>query len=373
MNKEDIYSRPDMSVTPYKYSPMFAFLFSPLTLLPKHLASLIFFTMNFFMVAGICFLSGRIMNIEGLSFGQKVLLFSIPVLFTSRFILLVWDAGQVNILMLFLVVLSLFLLKRNQVILSACCLALSAFIKYMPVLFLPYFVVKKQWKYVAWVMIFMLLFSLIPALYVGLDQEINYLKNWLPFISHTSLDLLSWVDYKNQSLYSTVLRYSMDLSAYDFNYSHSFLNLTFYQGLGTAIVLGFAIYCFALFPVEDKKQTSLMDYSLLFLCMALLNPNAWFVNFVVLLFVYMYLLHYLIKNRFKDKVVLIGGILAFILSSWMSEAIFSEDLERLFEELSNIAIASLILVFLLIRIKFKKVGAAQFSSQKIIHHSKGRL
>ena len=138
-------------------------------------------------------------------------------------------------------------------------------------------------------------------------------------------------------------------------------NISPAQGLGIAGILGFIIYCFTLLPVEDKNQTRLIDYSLLFLCMALFNPNAWFSNFVVLFFVYIYLMYYLIRERFKDKVVLIGGILAFILSSWMSETMFSENFERFFEELSCIAIASLILVFLLIKIKFVKKKAAQLS------------
>ena len=53
--KEDIYSRPDESITPYKYSPMFAMLVSPLAKFDQKTASLIFFTINFISIIKFCF------------------------------------------------------------------------------------------------------------------------------------------------------------------------------------------------------------------------------------------------------------------------------------------------------------------------------
>ena len=357
IDKEDIYSRPNEEITPFMYSPTFAMFFSLLSLIPKHPASLVFFTLNFLSVVGIFLISRKLIGAQQLTSKQFWILLFFPILFTSRFILLVWDSGQVNLIMLFLVMMSLYLLSRKKVLLSSAFMALSILVKYMPVVFLPYFFIKKQFKLVAGVLLFILLFSILPAFYVGVEQEINYLKGWLPFISDAALDLSSWVDYKNQSIYSMVLRYTMDLSAYVYSYSHTFLNLSFYQGLGIALVFSFVIYLLILVPRKNAGDQSLIDYAMLLLCMALFNPNAWMTNFVVFFHVYIFLIHYVMKSPRKEAFTIAAMVTAFALSSWASESVVGNDLENLFEELSSVTIAALVLIAALLRLKFRRLSS----------------
>ena len=101
----------------------------------------------------------------------------------------------------------------------------------------------------------------------------------------------------------------------------------------------------------------LIDYSMLLLCMALFNPNAWMVNFIVFFFVYIFLIHYVIKAKQTDIFTIVSIILAFALSSWASESVVGNNLENLFEELSSVSIAALILIMALVRLKFSKKTA----------------
>ncbi|MCK5180739.1 MAG: DUF2029 domain-containing protein, partial [Candidatus Omnitrophica bacterium] len=133
IDKEDIYSRPNEEITPFMYSPTFAMFFSLLSLIPKHPASLVFFTLNFLSVVGIFLISRKLIGAQQLTSKQFWILLFFPILFTSRFILLVWDSGQVNLIMLFLVMMSLYLLSRKKVLLSSAFMALSILVKYMPV------------------------------------------------------------------------------------------------------------------------------------------------------------------------------------------------------------------------------------------------
>jgi hypothetical protein len=348
LQKQDIYDRPDMAITPFKYSPMFAFLVSPLGFVNRHTASLIFFTINFATLISLCFLIPRLLGITGLTVIQRIFLYFIPILFTSRFILQVWDSGQVNLIMFLLTVASLYFMRKGKDALAGGALGLSVMFKYMPAVFVPYLIFQKKYKMVTWILVSIVIWCFLPALVVGWETQMFYLQKWLPSISETSLDHSSWYDYKNQSLYSTVLRYLTK----DATYGLKLMNLTFEQGLGLSILLGGLIYVLVLFKGRNVEEQFKLDWSILFLCMALFNPNAWMMNFVVFFFVYMYLMDYLFRVRWQDKVTLGLMLLAFIVSSWTSESLVGNDLENRCEELSFVTLGALILIVSLLRLKF---------------------
>ncbi len=344
--KEDIYARPDESITPFKYSPMFAMLISPLAFIPQKTASLVFFTISFVLLIIICRLAKRLIFEEDTSFKNKVLFYFLPVLFTSRFILAVLDSGQVNIMILALVIAGFYFARKEKNILSAALIALSFMFKYTSVILLPYFVFRKKIKLALLVIIFTILYCLLPALYVGPQKQMNYLKEWLPSISETSLDKGSWYDTKNQSLYSLILRSLSKDSPYK-----PLANLDFNQALALSAILGGLIYLFILISRGNAGQT--LDYSLLLICMALFNPNAWLVNFSFLLFAYLVITYYLIQNGFlRDKTVSLLTFLSFVVSSWGCQSVAGNNLQNFLEMLSTVTIASLIVIFVLFKIKF---------------------
>jgi hypothetical protein len=348
--KEDIYDRPDEAITPFKYSPMFAVLVSPLAFFSRKTASLIFFTVNFILLIVIFVISKKIIVRESISFKERAFSYILPAIFTSRFILQVLDSGQVNIIILTLIVCGLYFLYKKKDILAAAFIGLSVMFKYMPILFLPYFIFRKKIKFAIFTMIFIVLYCLLPAFYVGWERELNYLKKWLPFISETSLDKGSLYDYKNQSLYSLGVRYF----SYDYPHKVSFVNLTFIQGLMVGGIIGIIIYLLVLFPRLNNGFHSPIEYSLLLLGTALLNPNAWTANFVVFIFAYMTIFYYLFRVKFKDKLTLFLVILSFMLASWSVQELLGEDLDILIAKLSSVTVGALLLVLVLLRLKFKK-------------------
>ena len=350
LDREDVYARPDQAITPFKYSPTVAMLFAPLSLIEKHEASLIFFAINFLSVIGICFLSRRLVGTDKLTYKQYWFLFFIPILFASRFIILVLDSGQVNLIMFLLVLLSIYFLEREKPLIGAPFLALSMLFKYMPIVFLPYFFFRKKYKFLTYVFLCLVVLCFLPSIVVGIDQNVAYLKSWIPsIVQGDSFEGGSWYDNKNQSLYSMVLRYVSTFKTT----RPAFFDLSFYQGLLGSLVLGAFIYLPILFYRGNVKDNNVIDYSLLFICMAIFNPNAWMVNFVVYLFVYIYISYYLIRVKFKDKITLSLFILSFILTSWTCEAIVGNDLEIYLEELSVITISAIVLFAGLLRLKFK--------------------
>ncbi|MEI8349197.1 MAG: glycosyltransferase family 87 protein [Candidatus Omnitrophota bacterium] len=357
--KDDIYSRPDEAITPFKYSPMFALLVAPLAFVSQKCASLIFFTISFFSLLAVFILSKKLIVKEPVTFKQRLLLYIVPAVFTSRFIFAVLDSGQVTNIIFFLVVLGLYLLEKKKEVLSAASIGLSTMFKYTSGLFLPYFVFRKKIKVVLFVIFSAALYCILPALHVGISQEATYLKKWLPFISETSLDKGSWYDPKNQSLYSFVLRIAGMDSPF-----RLIAKLTLWQGLAVAFLIGAFIYLLILIKAKKQNSSNRIDYALLFLCMALFNPNAWLANFVVFVFAYMVILYHIILTRYKDRLSLALMILSFMIASWFSESMVGDNLQKFFESLSTVTIGALLLVFVLLRLKFSSKTAALLPSNQ---------
>lgn len=352
--KENIYSRPDRSITPFKYSAVFALITSPLALVSQKQASLIFFSINFLLLILISVLSKKMIVKRDLTWPQAFMIYFFPLFFTSRFIFSVLDSGQVTIMIFALIITGLYLLQKKKDILAAGLFALSVMFKYTSIIFLPYFLIRRKIKLSISMVLFMLFYCFLPAAYVGVNTNSQYLKNWLPFISETSLDKGSWYDSKNQSLYSFILRMFSKDSPFN-----PIAQLTFSQALIISAAIGMLIYL--LIVVRRKnKETELIDYSLLFLCMALFNPNAWLANFVFFIFAYMIIIYHLLNVKFKNKTTLIFMILSFILSSWAAQSVVGDSLQKFFEALSTVTIAAIILTGILLRLKFLNTDFTDF-------------
>ncbi|MFH1593068.1 MAG: glycosyltransferase family 87 protein [Candidatus Omnitrophota bacterium] len=348
--KEDIYQRHNPSITPYKYSPMFAMLVSPLSLFSQKTASLLFFTLNFFAVLVIFVISKKIITKDKTSGGRNLLLYAITTICSMRFILHTLDSGQVGILIMLLVVSGLYLLEKNRQTISASLISLSLMFKYTTVIFPAYFAFKKRRKLLMVVLAFIIFYCLLPALHVGIEKDVEYVKNWIPFIAEHSLDKSSLYDYKNQSLYSFLLR----LLTRDTPYTNNIANLTFSQGLIISLIIAGALFLLVITPGRGNDSERPLDYSLLLIMTALLNPNAWMHNYVILIFAYMLLLHCSINAGLKDKLTIALIIVSFALTTLAGELFVGDDLERLFEELSSTAIGGLILMFALLRLKWRR-------------------
>lgn len=351
LSKQDIYGRPDPDITPFKYSPFFAFCFIPISLLNVQSASLIFFTINFLSVILACVLSRRLVRAGPLSFGNSLLIYFLPCLFTLRFILANWDQGQVNIIMFLLTLMCLTFVEKGKDCTGAACLAAAVMIKYMPAVFIPYFLFRRKFKFVLWFGVWTAVLLMIPALYVGWQHQMEYLAQWYPQISSTSFDMVSWYHFKNQSLYSMMLRL---LSSSDIQRSLFGDTVSPQQIISGVHWVGGMMLLTAVIPKKNNPWAAPIDYGLLFICMALFNPNAWLINFIVLLYVFILIASYLVENHFIDKFTLVMVILSFALANWFSESMVGNFWQNEIEKMSSVTVGSLILFITLLRLKYGK-------------------
>lgn len=345
LERGDIYAdyTPE-GITPFKYSPFFALLVSPLGLLPIKPAAAVFFLINFLATVALFWLALKLSG-EGFSWRAKTVICLLAVALTGRFIILVWDSGQVPIMITGLVLASLYFFSKGKDVPAAGLLAASILFKYLPALFIPYFLARRRFKAAGLTALFVCAWLLLPMLYSGFSRNLEYLSSWLPSIVSTSLDQLSYYDFKNQSIFSLALR-----TAYATPYGMNIFNLGFRAALWLGYALALGLYLLALLPGKHKHER--IDFALLVAFIPLFNPNAWMVNFVSLAFPCVILLAYLRKERLKDIFVIVCLAASFLLILFSSESLVGNRLENLFSAASFITFSALFMVAALAKLKF---------------------
>ena len=136
---KNIYVREIEEITPYKYSPVFAVFMSGLSIVNRKASASIFFILNLIFVFFIFKLSRKMIFFRGITTNKELLLLALVLIINSRFILNCLDSGQVGILISFLLILGLFLLSLGKYWKAAFLIGFSIMIKYMPFLFVIYF------------------------------------------------------------------------------------------------------------------------------------------------------------------------------------------------------------------------------------------
>jgi alpha-1,2-mannosyltransferase len=180
------------------YPPFVSMLFAPLSLIPFLFVQKIWTAIMITLLPFSIYLIFKINNKKFFTPLGFVILGLSYLYFPVRFTL---GMGQINILIFFLVVLSIYLLNINKSILSGLSLALPFAIKFFPVLFVPYLLVIKKNKILSYSLLFFLVFTVIgfmlaPAL------NIFYFEKIFPSL------LSSWkTDYYNQSLTGFIGRF----------------------------------------------------------------------------------------------------------------------------------------------------------------------
>ena len=126
----------------YNYFPLNATLLLPLTHLSHPSAQGFWTALNLYFVVGIVFFGGRLAGREG----ERRWVWAVAVLLAARFFADNLKLGQWNTSVCFLTFLGLYLVACRRPLAGGISISLAAGLKYMPVFFLPYLLLKKQWK-----------------------------------------------------------------------------------------------------------------------------------------------------------------------------------------------------------------------------------
>ncbi len=187
IHKQDLYCLyPNEYYDPYKYSPAFAMLFGFLSYLPDVIGLYLWNTLNAFIL----FIA--IYKLPNIDVKQK----SFMLLVIGVELMTCMQNSQSNALIAGLLILGFCMLEKQNYLLATLFISLTVFIKLFGIVacFLFIFYPNKE-KIILYMILWFLILTLIPALFVGTDQLIFLYKSWLTPLGN---------DHNNSNGYSII-------------------------------------------------------------------------------------------------------------------------------------------------------------------------
>ena len=359
LDGEEIYSY-EKGLSYFKYPPFYANLMAPLSLLPERVAASIWYIVNLLLLVVLFHCSRRIIVPDDKRY-DPFLLYLLTGILMFRAILQNMHEGQANIFMFTLLTLGLFFYINKRKLQAGFFMAFSIMTKYMTIFFLPYFLIIRKIKVLFFAFLSVLLLHLVPALAFGFQQNIMLIKKQLNFMFTSSLDPYSIYCYPNQSLISCIGRFFWKESPYKIHILH--LDTVWIWTI--FLSLSCILYYLAIYPVfkknlqhetKDLRWKQCLDWGLIFIFIALFNPNGWKCFYISLIFPYMVAVYYLLQVKFRDKLITTLLMISFVLCSLASEFFVYGWAKDSLEVYSSVTFGALILfaIVLILKIRHRK-------------------
>ncbi len=271
-------------VAAYPNPPLMGLVLYPLTLLPPVAGA-----MTWFFLKGCMALVSLVIAIR-MSTGGRRRLPAVAVavigLLSLRPLLGDLQHGNVNILVVFVVLVGLWCYRHGRDILAGLAIALATTFKVTPALFIPYFAWKREWRVVGSSLVGLLLFLVvIPGSILGMKHNLVLLRSWTELMVEPYV-LRGEVETRqvNQSLPGVLYRLTTDSPGIEFEDNRvipaNVLRLTDRQawwllrGLIAAILFWLAYVCRT--PTQDRKDWRLSaEFALILLGMLFLSERSW--------------------------------------------------------------------------------------------------
>ncbi|MEK6323973.1 MAG: glycosyltransferase family 87 protein [Acidobacteriota bacterium] len=174
--RTDLYA-PDFAlgrVMDYRYPPFFLIPLTPIWLLPYSLAAYIWYVLSVLEIIGCVLIVSR--TFPALRESKKMSL--VVALAVVQYFVMALHYGNAHLLATFLMFASLYYVLHQKDLAAAGLMALAITIKLTPILLLPYFAVKRRWKLLAAVCVFLIAFNVAPSLYFGVRGNSELLRSW---------------------------------------------------------------------------------------------------------------------------------------------------------------------------------------------------
>jgi len=285
------YTDPDLFI-PNAYPPVSELFYIPLALLPYQVSQAVFIFISFSSLIGSLYLSiklstGRV-NWQYFLLFMGLAFFSFPTKYSL-------GMGQINIIVLFLLILCYYLASKmdQNFVTDGLLLGFAIALKPIFIFFLLFFAFHKDWK-VVYVSILTNLFLILISLAFW-PPEI-----WVYWFNTAIVPLSNFAGreaYVNQGLLGFISRFVADIN------TRTYLNEIF-----TILVITLAIIFN--YVKGDKK----LGFSLFIISLLLFDTTSWQHHFVWLIFPFIVIFYHSIKS---NNIILLSLIfISYLLESW---------------------------------------------------------
>lgn len=287
-----IYNFKDPS--PFQYAPIYAVAFIPFGRTSPRLAQLLWFLLSM-AVALPAVILGTSRLLFGHEFELRWELIVIPVLLCTRFIHPNFDHGQINLLLLAMIVWGLALANQSRLVAAGALLATSVLAKPFSVPVILYLLGRGRVRFNVSLLFFVVVLLLLPAVFVGaryaLHETAEYIRSLTTRVPNLSHDLYNKY---NQSAAAIAVRLFATTKQRGGLLSQS-----------AAATLGFLFQCALALAVivrigvrwnRTTGQNARLSLAALFCTAAAFSPVSWLEYYVVLEVPYMALVFIACSN-----------------------------------------------------------------------------
>ncbi len=164
-------------VNGYIYPPLIAFLFAPLTFVPVKTAAFLMLFVNLGLGLACTWIASReAVRRFGIDPSARsiVLVMAVTSILVATKLRIEFQMWQTNILLLFALVLALRELEARPW-LAGMLLGAAVNIKYLPIVFLPYLLIRRRFTAAVWCVVGIVFFAMLPAALSGWDTNLSNL------------------------------------------------------------------------------------------------------------------------------------------------------------------------------------------------------
>ena len=308
------YAQQISTATPYLYPPLFAQLFSLLGLLSVRAAAVVWYLIGVISLIWSLFLSQRLVRLGTEKRGIDFAILGFSFVMIARFGLDNLRMGQINLLVIAIIITGLYLYERNYFWPAALVLATAISFKLTPALFLIYFVVKGKWKFATATGVLTGLLNLLSFLPMG-RQAPEVFHYWYSLIILNKQGF-GWGYHGNQSWRALIQRMFTDentgshLQHINLTINPMAANIAYYAGVIVIIgLIAWAIH-YRRRKEEQLVSPNSVEYGLVFCGMLMISSLSWKDHYVALILPYSVLLDFLVFSKNESSKRIVAGFLA---------------------------------------------------------------
>jgi hypothetical protein len=344
---ENLY-RPDIDGHYYyKYSPTAAVYFIPSTIFPVGVAKVLHWTIMALMACLGFYLCLVMVRPDFRDDDPKLInnLLLLLGLILSVHLEREFFLGQVNHILLVLYLLMIYLVSKGKQALPAFIWAGSIFIKPFGFIFLPYYLVKKQFKMVALFLVFAASFALLPMIFTGPGNFAGQYQHWFHELSVEMSAKQSLLVSENDTIFSILARYT-PLRLLDFTP----LATRIFQLLILAIIG--LLFLYLMFRGRNSKDAYLLESGFLIAMIPLLSFTNHYAFQFIQLIVFLIVFNYWKLSKFW-RIVAIAG---FILTGINMHDIVGQRAYDFLNAISLVAIGAVLLQSVVINMRLRRIA-----------------
>jgi hypothetical protein len=357
----DIYTTPSPHGNFYYYPPFFDVVVIPLLPIPVPVVAVLWGIASVLILgyAMAAFYSGmRATPFFDLPARERWTVMFLATLATARFTVLHFRFGQVNILVLGLVVFGLTRIAVKKEVTSGIALGFSIAIKLLTLPFAVWFATRLKAKVLAGILLAGSVACVLPSLIVGPTRNLELHREWVErvVLGHAP-GTGEWSNSGNVSPRAQIDRFFTEAPAFMAGTESRTVTLTHLPPTAVRL-LGYSVMfavilliCF--YSIRFRRTDPLISewggYALVFSLIPLFSPVSEIPHLVLLAPAYIYVLHLWCGAQLKDRTFRALVVLSFILLTLTTKTFWGEYLSRLYAALGLITVGLVMLSAAIVR------------------------